>query len=162
MRVEAFREVRHRRPLLVILDTLFQGKDLVCLELLDGLRRETPYLPVVMISGHGNIETAVTAIKRGAYDYIEKPFKSDRLLLIVERAIEAARLRRENAELRLKAGAEAELVGQSQASDPVRAALGRVPPTRTYNQFPARPPRPIAASRPGPARRPSPPSTRRC
>ena len=127
--VAALREVRARRPSLVILDIWFQGKDLDGLEVLNVLRRETPYLPVVMISGHGNIETAVTAIKRGAYDYIEKPFKSDRLLLIVERAIEAARLRRENAELRLKAGAEAELIGQSQAINQVRAALDRVAPT---------------------------------
>ncbi len=127
--VAALREVRARRPSLVILDIWFQGKDLDGLEVLNVLQRETPYLPVVMISGHGNIETAVTAIKRGAYDYIEKPFKSDRLLLIVERAIEATRLRRENAELRLKAGAEAELIGQSQAINQVRAALDRVAPT---------------------------------
>ena len=127
--VAALREVRARRPSLVILDIWFQGKDLDGLEVLNVLQRETPYLPVVMISGHGNIETAVTAIKRGAYDYIEKPFKSDRLLLIVERAIEAARLRRENAELRLKAGAEAELIGQSQAINQVRAVLDRVAPT---------------------------------
>ncbi|MCH7542426.1 MAG: sigma-54-dependent Fis family transcriptional regulator [Proteobacteria bacterium] len=127
--VAALREVRARRPSLVILDIWFQGKDLDGLEVLNVLQRESPYLPVVMISGHGNIETAVTAIKRGAYDYIEKPFKSDRLLLIVERAIEAARLRRENAELRLKAGAEAELIGQSQAINQVRAALDRVAPT---------------------------------
>ncbi len=127
--VAALREVRARRPSLVILDIWFQGKDLDGLEVLNVLQRESPDLPVVMISGHGNIETAVTAIKRGAYDYIEKPFKSDRLLLIVERAIEATRLRRENAELRLKAGAEAELIGQSQAINQVRAALDRVAPT---------------------------------
>ena len=127
--VAALREVRARRPSLVILDIWFQGNDLDGLEVLNVLQRESPYLPVVMISGHGNIETAVTAIKRGAYDYIEKPFKSDRLLLIVARAIEAARLRRENAELRLKAGAEAELIGQSQAISQVRAALDRVAPT---------------------------------
>jgi two-component system nitrogen regulation response regulator NtrX len=127
--VAALREVRARRPSLVILDIWFQGKDLDGLEVLNVLQRETPNLPVVMISGHGNIETAVSAIKRGAYDYIEKPFKSDRLLLIVERAIEAGRLRRENAELRLKAGADAELIGQSQAINQVRATLERVAPT---------------------------------
>jgi two-component system nitrogen regulation response regulator NtrX len=127
--VAALREIRARRPSLVILDIWFQGKDLDGLEVLNVLQRETPNLPVVMISGHGNIETAVSAIKRGAYDYIEKPFKSDRLLLIVERAIEAGRLRRENAELRLKAGADAELIGQSQAINQVRATLERVAPT---------------------------------
>ena len=72
-------------------------------------------MPVVMISGHGTIETAVTAIQHGAYDFIEKPFKSDRLLLIVRRALEAARLSRENAELRLRAGFEFELTGHSPA-----------------------------------------------
>jgi two-component system nitrogen regulation response regulator NtrX len=83
----------------------------------------------VMISGHGNIETAVTAIKRGAYDFIEKPFKADRLLLVVERAIEAARLRRENEELRLRAGGETELIGESPTVALVRQAIERVAPT---------------------------------
>jgi two-component system nitrogen regulation response regulator NtrX len=82
-----------------------------------------------MISGHGNIETAVAAIKKGAYDFIEKPFKTDRLLLILERAIEAARLRRENAELRLRSGTEAELLGTSAAIGQVRQAIDRVAPT---------------------------------
>jgi len=86
-------------------------------------------LPVVMISGHGNIETAVTAIKRGAYDFIEKPFKADRLLLVVERAIEAARLRRENEELRLRAGGETELIGESPGVALIRQAIERVAPT---------------------------------
>ena len=74
-----------------------------------------PQVPVIMISGHGTIETAVGAIKKGAYDFIEKPFKADRLLLVVERALEAARLRRENEELRSRAGGEAELIGTSPA-----------------------------------------------
>ena len=72
-------------------------------------------MPVVMISGHGTIETAVTAIQHGAYDFIEKPFQSDRLLLVVRRALEAAALARENAELRLRAGPETELTGDSPA-----------------------------------------------
>ncbi len=80
--------------------------------------RDYPDVPVVMISGHGTIETAVTAIKHGAYDFIEKPFKADRLLVTLERALEAARLRRENEELRARAGAEAELIGRSPAIDP--------------------------------------------
>ena len=122
-------EIQAREPTLVILDIWLRGSKIDGIELLDGVKGERPELPVVIISGHGNIETAVTAIKRGAYDYIEKPFKSDRLLLIVERAIEAARLRRENAELRLKAGADAELIGQSQAINQVRATLERVAPT---------------------------------
>jgi len=93
------------------------------------IRRELPALPVIMISGHGNIETAVAAIKFGAYDFIEKPFKSDRLLLVIERAIEAARLRRENQELRLRAGGDVELVGSSQAANQLRQQIERVAPT---------------------------------
>src|SRR3546814_15202487 len=82
------------------------------LEILSTVKQESPATPVVMISGHGNIETAVNAIKLGAYDFIEKPFKSDRLLLVVQRAIEAARLRSENEELRLRIRSEARRVGK--------------------------------------------------
>ena len=83
-----------RRPGLVILDIWLQGSKLDGLELLDIIRERHPEVPVVIISGHGNIETAVSAIKKGAYDFIEKPFKADRLILIVRRALEAFRLRR--------------------------------------------------------------------
>ena len=96
----ALEAMRERRPSLCILDVWLQGSSMDGLQLLDVLVQEHPHVPVVIISGHGNIETAVGAIKRGAYDFIEKPFKSDRLLLVAERAIEAARLRRENEELR--------------------------------------------------------------
>ena len=112
MAVAAF---RHRRPSLVILDIWLQGSKLDGLGILNAIHTEEPHVPVVMISGHGTIETAVTAIQHGAYDFIEKPFKSDRLLLIVRRALEAARLSRENAELRLRAGFESELTGGSSA-----------------------------------------------
>ncbi len=88
--------MRQRQPTLVVLDIWLQGSELDGLEILKIIRRELPNLPVVMISGHGTIETAVAAIKIGAYDFVEKPFKADRLLLLVERAIEAARLRRGN------------------------------------------------------------------
>ncbi len=84
-----------------------------------------------MISGHGTIETAVAAIKMGAYDFIEKPFKADRLLLMIKRAIDAARLMRENAELRLRTGAEWEMVGESQSMSHVHAAIARVAPTQS-------------------------------
>src|ERR671938_306126 len=99
---QALAAIRSRQPTLVILDIWLQGSELDGLEILKVIRRELPSLPVVMISGHGTIETAVAAIKMGAYDFIEKPFKADRLLLVVERAIEAARLRRENEELKLR------------------------------------------------------------
>src|SRR4029077_6716998 len=97
-----------------------QGREVDGIEILKIMRRELPDLPVVMISGHGTIETAVAAIKIGAYDFIEKPVKSDRLLLVVERAIEAARLRREVEELRLRAGGDEELIGASHAMGQLR------------------------------------------
>ncbi|MBV9522909.1 MAG: sigma-54-dependent Fis family transcriptional regulator, partial [Alphaproteobacteria bacterium] len=125
----ALKAVRTRQPSLVILDIWLQGSPLDGIEILRIIRRELPGLPVVMISGHGNIETAVNAIKIGAYDFIEKPFKSDRLLLIVERAIEAARLRRENEELRLRAGGDADLIGASTAANQLRQQIEKVAPT---------------------------------
>jgi two-component system nitrogen regulation response regulator NtrX len=120
---------RVRRPSLVILDIWLQGSRLDGLGILRALHGEEPHVPVVMISGHGNIETAVAAIQHGAYDFIEKPFKSDRLLLVARRALEAAQLVRENAELRLRAGPENELLGNSTAIALLRAAIDRVAPT---------------------------------
>ncbi len=125
----ALEAMRTRRPSLVILDIWLQDSQLDGMEMLQLIRREHPSVPVVMISGHGNIETAVAAIKLGAYDFIEKPFKSDRLLLIVERAIEAARLKRENEELRLRIGGDVALVGVSAALSQLRGAIERVAPT---------------------------------
>jgi two-component system, NtrC family, nitrogen regulation response regulator NtrX len=124
--VQALAAVRSRRPTLVVLDIWLQGSELDGLEILKIIRRELPNLPVVMISGHGTIETAVAAIKIGAYDFIEKPFKSDRLLLVVERAIEAARLKREIEELRLRAGGDEELIGVSHATGQLRQQVERV------------------------------------
>jgi two-component system nitrogen regulation response regulator NtrX len=126
---QALTAIRTRQPSLVILDIWLQGSELDGIDILRIIRRELPALPVVMISGHGNIETAVNAIKIGAYDFIEKPFKSDRLLLIVERAIEAARLRRENQELRLRAGGDIELIGTSHGALQLRQQIDKVAPT---------------------------------
>ena len=120
---------RLRRPSLVILDVWLQGSKLDGLGILQTIHTEEPHVPVVMISGHGTIETAVSAIQHGAYDFIEKPFKSDRLILIVRRALEAARLSRENAELRLRAGVDSELTGTSPAIVALRGAVERVAPT---------------------------------
>jgi two-component system nitrogen regulation response regulator NtrX len=120
---------RARRPSLVILDVWLQGSRLDGLGILEVLHREEPHVPVVMISGHGTIETAVQAIQHGAYEFIEKPFKSDRLLLVVRRAIEAAQLQRENSELRLRAGHENELIGTSPQVRELRAAIEKVAPT---------------------------------
>src|SRR5579864_1760393 len=126
---EALAAIRSRQPTLVVLDIWLQGSELDGLEILKIVRRELPNLPVLMISGHGTIETAVAAIKMGAYDFIEKPFKSDRLLLMVERAIEAARLRRENEELKLRAGGDEDLVGASPLINQLRQQVERAAPT---------------------------------
>ncbi|HUB44357.1 MAG TPA: sigma-54 dependent transcriptional regulator [Acetobacteraceae bacterium] len=120
---------RMRRPSLVILDVWLQGSKLDGLGLLALFHSEEPQVPVVMISGHGTIEMAVTAIQQGAYDFIEKPFQSDRLLLSVRRALEAAALSRENAELRLRVGPENRLTGESNAISLVRAGVEKVAPT---------------------------------
>ncbi|WP_428247373.1 sigma-54-dependent transcriptional regulator [Ferrovibrio sp.] len=127
----ALREVDSRRPSAVILDIWLQGSRLDGLEILDRIARDHPNVPVIIISGHGNIETAVSAIKRGAYDYIEKPFKSDRLLLLVERALEQARLRRENEELRQRSGSITEMIGHSPAINALRQAVERVAPSNS-------------------------------
>jgi two-component system, NtrC family, nitrogen regulation response regulator NtrX len=120
---------RVRRPSLVILDVWLQGSKLDGLGILQALHSEEPQVPVVMISGHGTIEMAVTAIQHGAYDFLEKPFQSDRLLLVVRRALEAARLARENAELRLRAGPESELAGDAAVIASLRSAVEKVAPT---------------------------------
>jgi two-component system nitrogen regulation response regulator NtrX len=99
------------------------------LGILKALHREEPAVPAVMISGHGTIETAVAAIQHGAYDFIEKPFQSDRLLLVIRRALEAARLATENAELRLRAGQEIQITGSSPAIHAVLGQIERVAPT---------------------------------
>jgi len=126
---EALAAIHARQPTLVILDIWLQGSELDGLGVLQQMQSEMPSVPVVMISGHGTIETAVEAIKVGAYDFIEKPFKSDRLLLVIARAIEAAQLRRENAELKLRAGGELDLVGASSAVNQLRQQIDRVAPT---------------------------------
>jgi two-component system nitrogen regulation response regulator NtrX len=125
----ALEAIRNRRPNLVLLDIWLQGSKLDGLGILAEIKRDHPLVPVVMMSGHGNIETAVTAIKHGAYEFIEKPFQSDRLLLAVERAIESARLRREIEDLKARAGGEQELLGVSPAIGQLRQAIERVAPT---------------------------------
>ncbi|MCW5748674.1 MAG: sigma-54-dependent Fis family transcriptional regulator [Alphaproteobacteria bacterium] len=126
---EALDAIGQRRPSLVILDVWLQGSELDGVEVLKLVKRDDAHVPVVMISGHGTIDTAVAAIKAGAYDFIEKPFKADRLLLVVQRAIEAAALRRENAMLLRRAGGEETLVGTSSAITQLSAAIERFAPT---------------------------------
>jgi two-component system nitrogen regulation response regulator NtrX len=127
----ALAEIAKRRPSLVFLDIWLQGSRMDGLALLDAIKKEHADLPVVMISGHGNIETAVSAIKRGAYDYIEKPFKSDRLVLVAERALEASTLRREVRALRERSGEANELVGMSAAMNQLRQLIEKVAPTNS-------------------------------
>jgi two-component system, NtrC family, nitrogen regulation response regulator NtrX len=125
----ALAAISERRPSLIVLDIWLQGSRLDGIELLELVKQRSPSLPVVIISGHGNIETAVAAIKRGAYDFIEKPFQADQLILAVQRATETERLKRENEELRGRAGIDAELTGTSAALNNVRATLKRVAAT---------------------------------
>jgi len=125
----AIASFRARRPSLVILDVWLQGSRMDGIGILDTLQGEEPSVPVIMISGHGTIEMAVGAIQHGAYDFIEKPFQSDRLLLVIRRALEAAALARENIELRLRAGPEVTLTGDSAVITQLRSQVERVAPT---------------------------------
>jgi two-component system nitrogen regulation response regulator NtrX len=127
----ALAAIRARKPALLILDIWMTGGGMDGLELLDRVMEMDPDMPVVMFSGHGNIETAVSAIKRGAYDFIEKPFKSDRLMLVVERALEAANLKRENRQLRTRAIVPDGLIGGSPAIQQLRAMVARVAPANS-------------------------------
>ncbi|WP_294330782.1 sigma-54 dependent transcriptional regulator [uncultured Sphingomonas sp.] len=125
----ALEAIAERRPSLVLLDVWLQGSRLDGLELLDEIKRRDPSIPVLVISGHGNLDTAVAAIRRGASDFIEKPFEAERLLLMVARATETERLRREVASLRAVAGRGTDLHGSSTAINTVRATLKRVAST---------------------------------
>jgi two-component system, NtrC family, nitrogen regulation response regulator NtrX len=122
----ALRAVKARKPSLVVLDIWMQGGGLDGLELLDVIRELDPDIPAVMISGHGTIETAVSAIKRGAYDFIEKPFKSERLIMVVQRALEIAALKRENKRLRNQAVVPDGFVGNSAAAQLLRTTISKV------------------------------------
>ncbi|MES2492081.1 MAG: sigma-54 dependent transcriptional regulator [Pseudomonadota bacterium] len=122
----ALEAIDQRRPSLVLLDVWLHGSPMDGLEVLDAIKAREPELPVIIFSGHGNIDTAVSAISRGAMDFLEKPFEAERLLLLVERATETERLRRENARLREGFVAAPEFTGNSTAINHVRATLKRV------------------------------------
>ncbi|MEI8152082.1 MAG: sigma-54 dependent transcriptional regulator, partial [Hyphomicrobiales bacterium] len=125
----ALNESKSRRPNLLFLDIWLQGSRLDGLQLLDSIKEQHPDLPVVMISGHGNIETAVAAIKRGAYDFIEKPFKADRLVLVADRALETSRLKREVREF--KALTPTSMIGKSPSINQLRQAVEKIAPTNS-------------------------------
>jgi two-component system nitrogen regulation response regulator NtrX len=124
--LEAFEE---RRPSMALLDVWLQGSRLDGLQLLQEIKRRDPTIPVLMISGHGNLDTAVAAVREGAIDFIEKPFEAERLIYLVGRATETDRLRRENENLRQQVGQEDHLQGSSVLINTVRATLKRVAPT---------------------------------
>ncbi len=128
---DAIKAIREKRPSLVILDIWLQGSKLDGIQLLEQIRREHPSLPAVMISGHGSIEAAVRSTKIGAYDFIEKPFKADRLLLVVRNALQAAQMSRELEELRQYSSKESDLTGKSQTIQGVRQTIERVAPTNS-------------------------------
>ena len=125
----ALEEIEQRRPQLALLDVWLQGSEMDGLQLLEEIKRRDATLPCIMISGHGNLDTAVAAVRAGAVDFIEKPFEAEKLLHLVARATETDRLRRENQELRAQTGQEDQLEGTSAAINAVRATLKRVAPT---------------------------------
>ena len=127
--IAALEAIEERRPSLVLLDVWLQGSRLDGLQLLGEIKLRDPTIPVLMISGHGNLDTAVAAVREGAVDFIEKPFEAERLLYLVARATETERLRRENATLREQIGHEEQLHGTSVAINSARATLKRVAPT---------------------------------
>ena len=128
---EALAAVEARRPHLVFLDIWLQGSRLDGLQILQVIKEQHPTLPVVMISGHGNVETAVSAIKLGAYDFIEKPFKADRLVLVADRALEASRLKREIVDLKSRSNASSRIVGKSTMVNQLRMTIERVAPANS-------------------------------
>ncbi len=126
---EALATIHARRPSLVVLDIWLNNSELDGIGILEAIKHDYTDLPVVMMSGHGTIETAVSAIKIGAFDFVEKPFKSDRLLLIINRAIELSELRRENERLKVSAAVQSSLIGSSAPVIQLQQALDKVAPT---------------------------------
>lgn len=127
----AIEAVNQRVPSAIVLDIWLQGSKLDGLGILESVKKKHPNVPVIMISGHGNIETAINSIKLGAYDYIEKPFKEDRLLRLVRRAIETAKLKDENEQLKARSAYETQLIGKSPAVTALKNTIDKVAPTES-------------------------------
>jgi two-component system nitrogen regulation response regulator NtrX len=127
----ALKALAERVPSAIVLDIWLQGSELDGLGILERVQKKYPHVPVIMISGHGNIETAVTAIKMGAYDFIEKPFNAERLLLVLGRALENAKLKLENNELRLRGKPETDIIGTSASTAQIRQTVEKVAPTNS-------------------------------
>lgn len=123
---ECMAEINAEPPALMILDIWLKDSRMDGIDILKTVKRDNPDIPIVIISGHGNIEIAVAAIKQGAYDFIEKPFNIDQLMVVVSRAMETSRLRRENADLRRRDGTSAEMLGNSSAFKALKSQLEKV------------------------------------
>lgn len=127
--ISAFKAINDYLPSVIVLDIWLQGSELDGLGILEIIKKKFPLLPVIVMSGHGTIQTAVTSIKLGAYDYIEKPFTSEKLLIMVQRSCESAKLIRENTELRLKIKTKNDLVGSSYSINQLKLAIDKVAST---------------------------------
>ncbi|MGC0372192.1 MAG: hypothetical protein DGJ47_000899, partial [Rickettsiaceae bacterium] len=126
---EALKLISEKIPNAIILDVWLQNSELDGLGILEMVKKQYPLMPIIVISGHGTIETAVSAIKLGAYDYIEKPFTHDKLMIVLKRAYESARLRRENLELKSKVIDRTEFVGNSALANKLKSEIEKIAPT---------------------------------
>ena len=136
---KAYEAMETKTPNLVVLDIWLQGSEHDGIQILENIKQKYPYVPVIMISGHGTIETAVSSIQMGAYDFIEKPFKSDRLLLMISRALETAQLKQENDTLKQKVDQSYEFIGKSQTAKNFLQILKRAAPTNSRVLFTGEP-----------------------
>lgn len=125
----AFKLIAEKPPSAIILDIWLQGSDLDGLGILEIVKKRYPLMPIIVISGHGTIETAVSAIKMGAYDYLEKPFSHDKLMIVLKRACETAKLKRENIDLKSKVIDKTELIGASSVTLKLKSDIEKVAPT---------------------------------
>ena len=123
---DAMAEVNANPPALMILDIWLKDSKMDGIDILMTVKRSNPDIPIVIISGHGNVEIAVAAIKQGAYDFIEKPFNIDKLMVVISRAMEASKLRRENQALRKRDATSAQMLGDSHAFRTMCAQLEKV------------------------------------
>ena len=119
-------ELNKEPPGLMILDIWLKDSAMDGIDILKHVKRDNPEIPVVIISGHGNIEIAVAAIKQGAYDFIEKPFNIDQLMVVITRAMETSRLRRENSQLKRGEAASMDMIGESAAFRALQSQLDKV------------------------------------
>ena len=122
----AMDEINSKSPDLIILDIWLKDSNMDGIEILKTVRNNDKNIPIVIISGHGNIEIAVAAVKQGAYDFLEKPFNTDQLIVVIKRALEASRLRREIADLRRSELIESNMIGNSSSFNNLKSQLDKV------------------------------------